>query len=285
MKPVIAITAPGNMGAAVGGRLAANGLVVLTSLAGRGPESTARAAAAGIAAVSDAELVEADFLLSILPPKDALTIAERLAPALRAATRKPVYVDCNAVSPATVKQIAAAVAATGTPFVDGGIIGGPPREGYAGPKFFVSGPEAQRVTALNRYGLTVRVVKGEIGAASALKLSYAGINKGTIALGAAMVLAAQRAGVEADLMQELSEGLRVLLAQFTRGVPDMFAKAERWAPEMREIAAYADADGEGEIYEGMAKFYERIAADFGGAKREIGILDAFFRGAGAKKEQ
>ncbi|MEX0590535.1 MAG: NAD(P)-binding domain-containing protein, partial [Xanthobacteraceae bacterium] len=127
MTPVVAIIAPGNMGAAVGGRLTANGLTVLTSLANRGPESTARAAAAGLKAVSDAEITPADFLLSIVPPKEALALAERLAPALAAANRKPIYVDCNAVSPDTAKRIAAVIEATGAPFVDGGIIGGPPR--------------------------------------------------------------------------------------------------------------------------------------------------------------
>jgi 3-hydroxyisobutyrate dehydrogenase-like beta-hydroxyacid dehydrogenase len=122
-------------------------------------------------------------------------------------------------------------------------------------------------------------VHGGIGAASALKLAYAGINKGTIALGAAMALAAHRAGVEDDLLRELSESQRVLLAQFTRGVPDMFAKAERWAPEMREIADYVERGVEADIYDAMAELYERLAADFAGSKDEIGVLDQFFRRA------
>ena len=275
MTPVVAIVAPGNMGAAVGGRLTAHGVRVLTSLEGRSAASAKRAAAAELAAVGDAELAQADYLLAVVPPKEAIALAERLAPALGAANRKPIYVDCNAVSPATVARIAAVIGETGAPFVDGGIIGGPPREGYSGPKFYVSGTEAARVAELNRFGLTVRVVDGTIGAASALKLSYAGINKGMIAIGAAMVLAAQRAGVEADLMQELSESQRALLAQLARGVPDMFSKAERWAPEMQEIAAYAGG-GEAEIYAGMARLYERLARDFGGKQEEIGALAEFF---------
>ncbi|MEX2126844.1 MAG: DUF1932 domain-containing protein [Xanthobacteraceae bacterium] len=280
MTPVVAIIAPGNMGAAVGGRLTANGLTVLTSLANRGPESTARAAAAGLKAVSDAEITPADFLLSIVPPKEALALAERLAPALAAANRKPIYVDCNAVSPDTAKRIAAVIEATGAPFVDGGIIGGPPREGYAGPKIFVSGPKAPRVAELGQFGLVVRVVEGTIGAASALKLSYAGINKGMIAIGSAMVLAARRAGVEDALMRELSESQRALLAQLSRGVPDMFAKAERWAPEMEEIANYAGPGGEAEIFHGMAELYERLAKDFSGSKEEIAALKEFFAKSG-----
>lgn len=279
MSPVIAITSPGAMGAAVGARLTANRLRVLTSLQGRSPATRARADAAGLIAATDDRLAEADILLSIVPPKDAVSAAERLAPALGKAAKKPVYVDCNAVSPATVQRIAEIVAASGTPFVDGGIIGGPPREGYAGPKFYVSGPEADRVSILNQFGLTVRVVKGGIGAASALKLAYAGINKGTIALGAAMVLAAQRAGVQDDLLDELSESQRALLIQLARSVPDMFAKAERWAPEMREIADYVERSVEADVYDAMAEFYERLAADFAGPKRETDVLGQFFRRA------
>jgi 3-hydroxyisobutyrate dehydrogenase-like beta-hydroxyacid dehydrogenase len=274
MKPVIAITSPGAMGAAIGGRLAACGATVLTSLEGRSTASQRRAQGNGLVAVSDRELAGADFLLSIVPPKEAVAVAERLAPALASVTQKPVFIDCNAVSPATATRIGAVLEPTGATYADGGIIGGPPREGYT-PRLYVSGEQAQRALELNRLGLDVRLVQGGIGAASALKLSYAGINKGVVGLAAAMVLAAARAGVEDVLFQELSESQRAILGQLTRGVPDMFAKAERWGPEMREIADYAGEHAE--IYAGLAKLYERLAADFSGRKDEVGLLDEFFR--------
>lgn len=277
MNPVIAITSPGNMGAAMGGRLTAQGVKVLSSFSGRSAASQARAARHGLTDASDSELAQADFLLSIVPPKEAVAIAERLAPALTAAPRKAVYVDCNAVSPRTAARIGEILAPTGADYVDGGIIGGPPREGYT-PRLYVSGPEARRVLDLNRFGLDIRLIEGGIGSASALKLSYAGINKGAIGLGAAMILAARRAGVEGDLMRELSESQRALLTQFSRGIPDMFAKAERWAPEMIEIADYAGDGGEAEIYRGLAALYERLAADFDGPHEEIGGLEDFFNG-------
>ena len=281
MNPVIAITSPGNMGAAVGGRLTAQGVKVLSSFSGRSAASQARARKHGLTDARDSELAQADFLLSIVPPKEAVAVAERLAPALAAAPRKAVYLDCNALSPRTVARIGDILAPTGAAYVDGGIIGGPPRDGYT-PRLYVSGTGAERVLALNQFGLDVRVVEGGIGAASALKLSYAGINKGAIGLGAAMILAARRAGVEDTLMRELSESQRGLLAQFSRGIPDMFAKAERWAPEMIEIADYADAGGEGDIYRGLAALYERLAKDFAGDREEIGALDDFFAGKTAR---
>ena len=275
MNPVIAITSPGNMGAAVGGRLTSHGIKVLTKFSGRSAASRQRAAANMLQDATLAELAQADFLLSIVPPKEAVAIAEGLAPALSQSGSKPIYVDCNAVSPETARRIGKILADTGTRYVDGGIIGGPPREGYT-PRLYVSGPDARRVEDLNRYGLDVRTVEGGIGAASALKLSYAGINKGVIGLGAAMVLAARRAGVEDALMRELSESQRALLTQLSRGVPDMFSKAERWAPEMEEIADYAGPGGEAEIYSGLAQFYERLAQDLNGRRNEIDALDAFF---------
>jgi 3-hydroxyisobutyrate dehydrogenase-like beta-hydroxyacid dehydrogenase len=277
MAPVVAVIAPGNMGAAIGGRLAASGLKVLTSLANRSAASAERAAAARLEPAGDQEIARADYLLSIVPPRHAIALAERLAPALTAANRKPVYVDCNAISPRSTSRIAEILEPMGVPFVEGGIMGGPPREGYSGPKIFVSGRQAQRVADdLSRYGLLVRAIAGGVGAASALKLSYAGINKGMIAIGAAMVLAARRAGVEPELMRELSDSQRALVAQLTRGVPDMFSKAERWAPEMREIADYAGVGGETDIFGGMADLYERLAADFSGSQDEIEALRDFF---------
>ena len=126
MTPVVAIVAPGAMGAAVGKRLVDNGVKVMTSLAGRSQETAARATAAGMTAASDSEIAAADFILSILPPGDALALAERFAPALKASNAKPVYVDCNAINPATVDRVAAAIAPTECPFVDAGIIGSPP---------------------------------------------------------------------------------------------------------------------------------------------------------------
>ena len=75
MNPVVAVIAPGMMGAAVGHRLARNGIKVLTALTGRSAETAARAKDAGMVGASDGEIAAADFILSILPPGDALTLA------------------------------------------------------------------------------------------------------------------------------------------------------------------------------------------------------------------
>src|SRR6185437_515233 len=131
MTPTVAIIAPGNMGSGVAQRLTENKVKVLTSLTGRSAASAERARAAGMTAVADTQLTGADFLMSIVPPGDALGLAKRLAPMLTAANKKPVYVECNAVSPRTMLEIAGVIGKTGCPFVGAGIIGPPPKPGSA----------------------------------------------------------------------------------------------------------------------------------------------------------
>jgi 3-hydroxyisobutyrate dehydrogenase-like beta-hydroxyacid dehydrogenase len=280
MQPVVAVIAPGMMGSAVGARLVENGIEVRTLLAGRSEATLARAKAAGMMDASDEQIVACDIILSILPPGDALGLAERLAPVLRTATKKPIYVDCNALDPATVVRISRVVQETGATFVDGGIIGGPPRPGYS-PKIYLSGEAAPRVAELTKHGLQMPIQPGPIGAASAMKMSYAGITKGFTALGAAMMLAASRAGTAEDLRAELSASQPALFGWLTRQVPGMYSKAYRWVAEMEEIAQFVGEDPAARsFYEGAARLYERLAADFDGERKEIGALDAFCKPKG-----
>lgn len=277
MKPVVAVIAPGMMGAAVGGRLAAHGLKVLTSLTGRSDESVKRAKAAGLTAASDEEIARTDFILSILPPGDAISLAQRFAPALTASNAKPVYVDCNAISPKTVERVAAVVGPTGSPFVDAGIIGSPPdpKEG-PGPRFYASGAHASRFATLKQFGLDVRVLEGPMSAASAMKMSYAGITKGTQALAAVMMLAATRSGSADALFAELKSSQAQMLGYMQRVLSMMPPKAYRWVAEMHEIADFVSEDPAGhELYSGAAHFYEQIARDFDGDRKEVDALLAF----------
>ena len=277
MKLNVAIIAPGQMGSAVAKRLTDNGLRVVTCLEGRSRDSVTRAVLASMSPISLDELAAADIFLSIVPPGEAEGLAQRLAPVLARAPKKPIYVDCNAVSPQTVEAIARIVQPTGTSFVDAGIIGGPPKPGGAGPVFYLSGERGGEVAALEEFGLVCKVLDGPIGAASALKMSYAGITKGLTALASVMILAATRAGMADALRRELGDSQPMLLAWFERQIPSMFDKAYRWVAEMEEIAEFVAADGAAqELFIGNAHFYERLAVDFAGAKTESGRLALFF---------
>jgi 3-hydroxyisobutyrate dehydrogenase-like beta-hydroxyacid dehydrogenase len=283
----IAIVAPGEMGSGVGRKLVQNGLTVLTSLKDRSAASAGRAARAGLVdAADDDALAACDIILSIVPPKDALGLAERLQPALARAARKPLYVDCNAIAPRSVERIAALVASTGARFVDAGIIGPPPSDTQrSATTFYASGAAAPDFAALSAHGLTIRVLDKPVGAASALKMSYAGLTKGLTALGTAMILGASEAGVSDALKRELAESQPHFLSFLQRSVPGMFPKAYRWIAEMEEIAAFADdVAGGQDMYRGVADLYRRIAddmADDPDAQRELVLLRDFCLSASA----
>jgi putative dehydrogenase len=285
MAYAVAIIAPGEMGSAVGARLAERGVLVTTSLAGRSAASAERARRARMVAVDgdDALVGEADFVLSIVPPGDAVALAARLTPALGRASRKPVYVDCNAVSPDTARAIGGMLAGTGCHYVDGGIIGPPPQPNAAGTRIYVSGAAAHEVARLNDFGLSVRPLDGPIGAASALKMSYAGITKGFTAIGAAMALGAARSGCAAALHDELAQSQPQLLAWLTRAVPRMVPKAYRFVAEMEEIGHFLGSPG-GEMYAATARLYADIAEDEqnpNAAAGPIAPLKRFFAAADA----
>jgi putative dehydrogenase len=276
MPPVVAVIAPGMMGSAVAGRLTACGVRVMTSLTGRSAATIARAQRAGMTDAGDAQLAEADFILSIVPPGQALALAERLSVAMRAAARKPVYVDCNAVSPETVQRIDRVVRETGATFVDGGIIGPPPEPDSSKTRIYLSGPDAAKVTVLQEFGLSTPVQPGPVGAASAMKMSYAGITKGFTALGATMMLAACRAGTADALVAEMKVSQPALLKWLTTSMPRMHSKAYRWVEEMEEIAAFVGEGQPGDgFYQAAARLYEVIAADFEGPKEQTAALDGF----------
>lgn len=265
-QPVVAIVGVGEMGAAVGKRLRLKGARVRVSLSGRSAESARRVRAAELEIIDDdfALVRDADFVLSIVPPGVAIKVAEQYRLPLADAQKQPIFADCNAVSPATARRIGEILAGCRCRYVDAGIIGGPPPEDVAqpGPRFYASGPHAHEFAKLGGYGLDIAVVDGPIGAASALKLSYAGITKGIIALGTAMIAAAARHGLADELRDELARTQPQILKQLAHQVPAMFPKAYRWVAEMEEIAAYLDGDERGsQIYRGAARLYDHIAAE------------------------
>jgi len=275
--PVIAIVSPGSMGAAVGARLNAHGLRVVTP-AGRSAASEARALAAGMELVSEAEIGRADFLFAIVPPGQAVAAAEYWSTRVGSGSARPLYIDWNAVSPTTAGHIADIITAAGGRFADGGIIGLPPGKEGPGPLLFGSGEEAKALDRLEGFGIRFQRLDAAIGAASALKMSYAGITKGTIALGAVMLLAAQRAGCGDILVAELARSQAQAFAGFQRSIPDMFDKAARWVPEIAEIASFIGKDHqESAIYDAMAKFYERFAEDGGGTGEGAATLSAMLK--------
>jgi putative dehydrogenase len=272
MPLTVAVIAPGAMGSAVARRLTESDARVVTVLEGRGPGSARRAQDAGMEPVEWAGLARVDMILSIVPPASAMGLAQRLAPVLATAAVKPLYADCNAINPDTVKAVAAVVAAAGAPFADAGIVGGPPPAGGGySPVFYASGEGAQALARLNAHGLTVRPIDGGVGAASALKMCYAGLTKGMTAVTAAVMLAAVRAGVDEVFHAELADSQAQALRRAERAIPDMAPKAYRWVAEMEEIAGFLGEPAE-ELFHGAARLYEFLAADQAGERVAVGAM-------------
>jgi 3-hydroxyisobutyrate dehydrogenase-like beta-hydroxyacid dehydrogenase len=267
MAITVAIVSPGDMGEAVGAVLTRGGARVAVCLAGRSARTRGLARDAGFVDVpSVGDLVrEADLLLSIVPPAAAVDVAHEVAAALRATGARLVYVDCNAVAPSTVRQVESIVSATGSGFVDAGIVGGPPR-GTPSPRFYASGPERDRFAHLALFGLDVRVMGARVGDASAVKMCYAALTKGTTAIATELLVAARRLDVYEHVVGAFAESDQ--LRQRTTGVATMPGKAHRWIAEMEQIArTFSEVGLSPRLFEGAAEIYRQVARSPLGAER------------------
>jgi hypothetical protein len=260
---------PGEMGAALGHCLSAQGHTVLWASQGRSPDTAQRAAAAGLTDTGTvAELARrAEVILSVCPPHAARSVAESVR------GFGGIYVDANAISPQTARSVAKSVGAAGAGesgagqsgtgagareagqggagavFVDGGIIGPPPRPDGApdapdGTRLYLSGERAAEIAGLFA-GTPVgaRVVEGGVGAASAVKMAYAAWTKGTAALVLAARELARADGVEGALLAEWALSQPSLAGRSERAAESAAAKGWRWDAEMTEIAASMAAAG------------------------------------------
>jgi len=256
----VAILSPGEMGAAVGGALHQGGLDIVTCFAGRGQATRERAEKAGFRGVDTLEalLDEADIVFSILPPEHAPALAETVAAAMRKSGTVRPYCDCNAVSPDTARAIGEIIGAVGAPYIDGGIVGNPP--GGAKPtRIFVSGPGAALMDAFDGMGVDIRQAGPELGRASAIKMVYAGISKGTSALHAAALIAAEKLGVADELYEELAYSQPAMFKRMENMTSALPAVAERYVGEMREIAHTLESVGVTRgFHDGAAELYELL---------------------------
>ena len=258
----VAILSPGDMGNAVGKMLIDHGLHVIAALNERSPRTRQLATQAGIEDVGTiAQLVQkAQIILSILVPAQAVVAAQAVATALRLHQGDLLYVDCNAIAPATVAEIATLINAAGGRFADAGIIGPPPRN-FDGTRIYASGDQAVELVGLRDYGLNIIDLGGDVGRASAFKMCYAALTKGTTALQTQLLTAAAAYGISAELAAEFTASQPQALTQMQRGLPGMAAKAHRWVGEMEEIAKTFAALGlTPDIFIGAAEIYRYVSS-------------------------
>lgn len=257
----IGLVSTGDMGHAVGRTLREGGFTVLTALDGRSERSCALAAQAEIEDAGDlASLIgRVDLLMSVMPPSVAVLFATEVTKLMTSTGATPLFADCNAIAPSSSRTIADLITGAGADFLDGGIIGAPPGRSAA-TRLYVSGDHPERLDALARPDLIIRTLDGGIGAASAIKMCYAALNKGAMTLEALVLTGAEQLGLSAELRQELSESQTQVLARMERRVPWLAADAERWSGEMLEIAkTFAEVGLTPLIHEGAADVFQLLA--------------------------
>jgi len=240
--PTIAVFSTGDMGHAVGRVAVDKGCRVVTALDGRSDRSGLLAASAGIEDLGDlaGAAAAADIILSILPPSEALTLASQIAASEGIAGK--VYVDCNAISPARAAAVCDCVTAGSMRFVDGGIIGPAPIKAPA-TRLYLSGADREQLFFLEDERLTLQDLGPEPGRASAIKMCYAALTKGSWTLFAALSTAAHRLGVGPDLDAELADSQAAVRDRQRAMLPRLPLDAGRWVGEMEEIAATFEAAG------------------------------------------
>jgi 3-hydroxyisobutyrate dehydrogenase-like beta-hydroxyacid dehydrogenase len=243
-KAVIGLLHPGDMGASVGWCLTGQGHEVLWASQGRSPGTAARAAAAGLtdAGTIPALAARAQVIISVCPPHAALDVAWAVH------GFAGLYVDANAVSPGTAREVARLICESGGRYVDGGIIGPPPEKPDRSRLYLSGGDPAGHDTAevaalFDGTALGTRVVAGPATAASAVKMAYAAWTKGTAALLLSIRALAREQGVEDALLAEWATSQPDLDARSAGAARSAAAKGWRWVAEMEEIAATMSGAG------------------------------------------
>jgi 3-hydroxyisobutyrate dehydrogenase-like beta-hydroxyacid dehydrogenase len=233
----IGILSIGEMGFHWAKLLKSQGVEVLTYDKDRGEVSCKRGENAGVKSLpSMAQLVDdAELIVSIVVPSAAKRVAAKVAKAVAKSGRKELlYLDANAISPMTADAIAAVLNPAGVNFVDGCIIGSAARMGK-GTIVYVSGPEAQRLQALEAFGIPIRVLGPNTSQASAFKVVYAGLTKGLQGLFVELLMGARRFGLMNEVRAQYEESFPGLLDKISTSIVGLRIHAARRAEEMDEL--------------------------------------------------
>ena len=260
--PTVGVVSLGAMGSAVADALARGGARVVATLEGRS-ERTARLVerAASVLLLPDLGSVvrEAEVVLSIVPPEAATAVAEMVRRTAKGTTNKALFVEMNAIAPATALQIESTVSEAGLETIDGSI-SGPPPWNPGTTRMYLSGPRAQEIAALP-FDSVDRIVVGDgVGAASAVKMSTASVYKGSTALLLQALRAAHANGVLEPVLADLRTAAPELTANVERRLLVAATKSGRYVGEMHEIAATQSAVGlTPALFQAMAEVYASLA--------------------------
>ena len=257
----IGLLSPGHMGHLIGLTLQRSGFNIITSLHDRSTRTKNLSEKANILNVGTIKNLvnESDILLSIVPPQNALEVATTVASEIQSSGKTALYVDCNAIAPQTTKKIGSIIIKSGFHFIDGGIIGSPPSKNSI-TRLYVSGPKANDITLLNTNNFSIIRIGDLIGTASALKMCYAALTKGTAALQLAQLTVAQILGIDNYLEEELLLSKNDLYTSMKNSLPKLPAKTHRWIEEMNQISlTFKSAGVTGSFHSGAKESYKKVS--------------------------
>lgn len=232
---------------------------MVVALEGRSERTCRLAAATGLEDVGSLAslLAEADVVLSVVPPGEAVDVAGELA--AHAALTQPLVADLNAVSPTTARRVGAVLADGGLELVDGSISGPPPQK-RGTTRIYLSGPRAAEVAALPFDGVDCVVVGESVGSASAVKMCTASVYKGRVALLTQALRTAHANGVVEHVLADLADAGMASPARTGARLGQASAKAWRYVAEMEEIAAtQAEAGLTPDLFRALARVYAELA--------------------------
>ncbi|KAE8444113.1 hypothetical protein EG329_000895 [Mollisiaceae sp. DMI_Dod_QoI] len=265
----------GEMGLGIASLLIKYSYPVITNLDGRSPSTKARAEAAGVKSVPLEDMLsQTSIFLSVLPPGESLALAEKTSTTIlsrpsRHGMEKLVYIDLNAISPSLSRKISVPISEAGMTFIDGCILAYPPKEMPDGswfrPSIPLSGPPlstaipepwSSELTSL----LNFRHVSPDIGAASGLKMCFAGINKGQTAIAIQAYTTAKNLGVLDSIREHMTEYFPHVVVGMEGAMVGSQRKAYRWIKEMEEIEECFVTEGGWErgVFEGAANVFRVV---------------------------
>ncbi len=254
----VGIINPGAMGISIAASARAASHEVYWSAAGRSAATRQRAEEQDLIAVESLkELCRVcEVILCVCPPHAAQSVAQVVIDA----DFGGLYCDGNAIAPRKAQAIGARLASAGIDFVDGSIIG-PPAWKAGTTRFYLSGASAEQIAGLFKDTVTEAIVIGdEIGKASALKMAFAALTKGSTALLSAIYGTADQLGVRDDLEREWAMRDSDSVLQRRNQVRNVTEKAWRFAGEMQEIADTFELAGlPPGFFEAAHEVYQRMA--------------------------
>lgn len=259
MAPTVGILHPGEMGSFVAASLRNTLGQVYWCSEGRSQRSRERAEAQQLSEIPTLQefCSRCELIVSVCPPGSAAEQAQQVADC----GFTGLYLDANALAPASVQQLGEFCRARGMRFIDGGVVG------LASYKpgttwLYLSGPQAAEVAPCFAAGpIEVEVLGEEIGQASALKMCYAAWNKGKNALLEAVLASAEAMQVREALERQWERNEPGSSSKQQARLTAIARKAWRFGPEMEEIArTLADSQVPEGFFTAAAEVYRRQSA-------------------------